>query len=163
MRNIKGVSEVVTVTLIIVVTVILAGIFLAWSKNSSKTKMDEISAELRSATDLECSNAEFYVDSCTISSATKTVKITLVNNSNLKIYNLNLSISGGNTSVAGVFSDTVDSGRIAFLSTDVNFDFTRGDQSTLTAMNIETIDNITLTNGTCPKEVLDISGCTVVE
>lgn len=158
----KGVSEVVTVTLIIVVTVILAGIFLAWTKNSSKTKMDEISSELRSATDLECSNAEFYVDSCTISSTNKTIKLTFVNNSNLKLFNLNLTING-ETSVAGVFSDTIDSGKIAFLSTDTNFDFTRGDKSTLTAMDVETIDNMILTNGTCPKEILDISSCNVVE
>ncbi len=157
----KGVSEIITITIIIAITVILTGMFLAWAKNSSKNKMDEISAELRSASDLECLNAEFYVDSCTILNTTKTIRLTIINNSNLKLFNLNLSINGG-TSVAGVFQDNINPGEMAFLSTDTDFNFTRGDQSTLRAMDIDTIDNITLTNGTCPKEILDISGCTVV-
>ncbi|HRS42638.1 MAG TPA: chitobiase/beta-hexosaminidase C-terminal domain-containing protein [Candidatus Diapherotrites archaeon] len=157
----KGVSEIITITIIIAITVILTGMFLAWAKNSSKNKMDEISAELRSASDLECLNAEFYVDSCTILNTTKTIRLTIINNSNLKLFNLNLSING-DTSVAGVFQDNINPGEMAFLSTDTDFNFTRGDQSTLRAMDIDTIDNITLTNGTCPKEILDISGCTVV-
>lgn len=157
----KGVSEIITITIIIAITVILTGMFLAWAKNSSKNKMDEISAELRSASDLECLNAEFYVDSCTILNTTKTIRLTIINNSNLKLFNLNLSING-DTSVAGVFQDNINPGEMAFLSTDTDFNFTRGDQSTLHAIDIDTIDNITLTNGTCPKEILDISGCTVV-
>lgn len=157
----KGVSEIITITIIIAITVILTGMFLAWAKNSSKNKMDEISAELRSASDLECLNAEFFVDSCTILNTTKTIRLTIINNSNLKLFNLNLSING-DTSVAGVFQDNINPGEMAFLSTDTDFNFTRGDQSTLHAIDIDTIDNITLTNGTCPKEILDISGCTVV-
>lgn len=157
----KGVSEIITITIIIAITVILTGMFLAWAKNSSKNKMDEISAELRSASDLECLNAEFYVDSCTILNTTKTIRLTIINNSNLKLFNLNLSING-DTSVAGVFQDNINPGEMAFLSTDTDFNFTRGDQSTLRAIDIDTIDNITLTNGTCPKEILDISGCAVV-
>ena len=160
--NKKGVSEVITITLIIVITVIIAGMFFAWTKNSAKNRMDEVSAELKAASDLECSNAEFYVDSCTIYSTTKTIRFTLINNSKLKLFNLKLSINGED-SVAGTFQDTiVDSGETVYLSTDTDFNFTRGDQSTLTAIDIETIDNITLTNGTCPKEILDISGCTIV-
>lgn len=159
--NKKGVSEVITITLIIVITVIIAGLFFAWTKNSAKTRLDEVSAELKAASDLECSNAEFYVDSCTIYSTTKTIRFTLINNSNLKLFNLNLSING-DTSVAGAFQGTIEPGEIKNISTDTNFNFTRGDQSTLIAMDVEAIDNITLTNGTCPKEVLDISGCTIV-
>ena len=67
----KGVSEIITITIIIAITVILIGHVFGLGKNSSKNKMDEISAELRSASDLECLNAEFFVDSCTILNTTK--------------------------------------------------------------------------------------------
>jgi FlaG/FlaF family flagellin (archaellin) len=157
--NKKGVSEVITVTLIIVITVIIAGLFFAWSKNSAKTKMDEISAELKEVNDKDCSNAQFYVDSCTIYSTTKTVRLTLINNSDIKLFNLNLIINGN---VSGSFDEIVEAGETAYLSTDTNFTVNRGDQNSLMDIDIEDIENITLTNGTCPKEVLDISGCTIV-
>lgn len=156
MRSKKGLSEIISVTLLIVIVVVLSSLFFAWSRNSATTRMDEISAEQKQANSLECYNAQFYVESCTFNGKTKTVKLNLINNSNIKLFNLNLIING---EVSGSFNKIIDAGETAYLSTDTDFNFNRGNQSTLDSMNLASIENITLTNGACPKEVLDISSC----
>ncbi|HOZ36064.1 MAG TPA: hypothetical protein PLK55_03730, partial [archaeon] len=159
LKSRKGISEIISVTLLIVIVVILASLFFAWSRNSAKTKMDQVTAELKAASDLECSNAQFYVDSCTIYSTTKTVRLVLMNNSDIRLFNLQLIINGN---VSGSFNKIVEAGETAYLSTDTNFTVNRGDQNSLVDIDIEDIDNITLTNGACPKEVIDVSGCNIV-
>lgn len=159
LKSRKGISEIISVTLLIVIVVILASLFFAWSRNSTKTKMDQVTAELKAASDLECSNAQFYVDSCTIYSTTKTTRLVLINNSNIRLFNLQLTING---EVSGSFNNIIEAGETAYLSTDTNFTVNRGNLDSLADIDISDIKNITLTNGACPKEILDISGCRIV-
>jgi FlaG/FlaF family flagellin (archaellin) len=151
----KGVSEVIVTTMIIVVTVILVTMFLAWMRESSKNKLDQTADEMKQASDLSCLNASFKVESCTIDSSTKETNILFTNNSNLKIYNLILTIEGKNDSeedirVSGRFDEVVDAGESINFTTDSNF---TGISGNLGDINISTITNMTLTNGTCPKKI----------
>lgn len=153
--NQKGASPIIVVTLIIVITVILAGLLLSWSKNFSKTNMDQTTTELKQASDLSCANASFKVESCTIDGINKNINILFINSSNLKIYNLVLTIEGKNNSgenirVSGRFEDIVDAGKSINFTTDSNFTEIIGN---LEDLNVSTITNITLTNGTCPKKI----------
>lgn len=153
--NQKGASPIIVITLVIVITVILAGLFLSWSNNFSKINMDQTTSELKQASDLSCLNAGFKIVSCTIDSSTKETNILFTNSSNLKIYNLILTIEGKDNSgedirVSGRFEDVVDAGKSISLTTDSNF---TGIAGTLGDLNVSTIANITLTNGTCPKKI----------
>ncbi len=167
MNTQKGASEVIVVTLIIVVTVILAGIFFAWLKNSSKERMDQATDELKQASDLSCMDAKFIVDSCNIySSSGNKVSLVFRNDSNLRVFNLVLTIQGKNGSeedlvVAGRFEKVVSKGEMTNLSTDANFTYTIGDENLLTTLNPNSIYHMILTNGTCPKESIILNNCTV--
>jgi FlaG/FlaF family flagellin (archaellin) len=151
----KGVSEVIVTTMIIVVTVILVTMFLAWMRESSKNKLDQTADEMKQASDLSCLNASFKVVSCTIDSSTKATDILFINSSNLKIYNLILTIQGQNDSeedirISGRFEEIVAAGKSINFTTDSNFTEIIGN---LEDLNVSTITNITLTNGTCPKKI----------
>jgi flagellin-like protein len=153
--NQKGASSVITITLVIVITVILAGLFLSWANNFSKTNRDQTTSELKQASDLSCVNASFKVESCTIDSSTKATDILFINSSNLKIYNLILTIQGQNDSeedirISGRFEEIVAAGKSINFTTDSNFTEIIGN---LEDLNVSTITNITLTNGTCPKKI----------
>jgi len=153
--NQKGASSVITITLVIVITVILAGLFLSWANNFSKTNRDQTTSELKQASDLSCVNASFKVESCTIDSSTKATDILFINSSNLKIYNLILTIQGQNDSeedirISGRFEEIVAAGKSINFTTDSNFTEIIGN---LEDLNVSTITNMTLTNGTCPKKI----------
>jgi FlaG/FlaF family flagellin (archaellin) len=153
--NQKGASSVIIITLVIVITVILAGLFLSWANNFSKTNRDQTTSELKQASDLSCVNASFKVESCTIDSSTKATDILFINSSNLKIYNLILTIQGQNDSeedirISGRFEEIVAAGKSINFTTDSNFTEIIGN---LEDLNVSTITNITLTNGTCPKKI----------
>lgn len=153
--NQKGASSVIIITLVIVITVILAGLFLSWANNFSKTNRDQTTSELKQASDLSCVNASFKVESCTIDSSTKATDILFINSSNLKIYNLILTIQGQNDSeedirISGRFEEIVAAGKSINFTTDSNF---TGISGNLGDINISTITNMTLTNGTCPKKI----------
>jgi flagellin-like protein len=60
----KGASEVIVAIMVVMVTVILATIFFAWMKETSKNQLDETSNELRQASDFTCMNATFVIESC---------------------------------------------------------------------------------------------------
>ncbi len=153
--NQKGASSVITITLVIVITVILAGLFLSWANNFSKTNRDQTTSELKQASDLSCVNASFKVESCTIDSSTKATDILFINSSNLKIFNLILTIEGKDNSgedirASGRFEDVIDAGVSVNLTTNSNF---TGITGNLEDLNVSTITNMTLTNGTCPKKI----------
>jgi len=163
MRTEKGASEVIVIILIIVVTVILATLFFAWLRESSKTKLDETSFELRQASDFSCMDASFIIESCNlISVENNSINFVLSNNSTLVLFNIVLSIHGKNknnenTSIIGRFENIVSGGETVLLSTDTDFTFIQGDQAVLDDLNISTITNITLTNGTCPNKIVSLN------
>ncbi|MFA5746215.1 MAG: chitobiase/beta-hexosaminidase C-terminal domain-containing protein [archaeon] len=155
----KGASEVIVVTLIIVVTVILAGIFFAWLKESSNTQLDQTSMQLKEASDLSCSNATFKIESFDLDEVNRKISFVLSNNSDLKIFNLILSVQGKDAEgvdlkISGRFDTIVESGQMVSLSTDSNFTYISGDISALGTLDFGNLTNITLTNGTCPKKIL---------
>ncbi|MFA5746216.1 MAG: hypothetical protein WCX82_00210 [archaeon] len=156
--NNKGASEVIVVTLIIVISVILAGLFFSWLKESSKQNMDDASSALVNSSDVSCIDAKFLVDSCDINSTSRVTKLMFTNNSDLKIFNIVLTIEGKNVSgtdmtLIGRFEDVVSGGEVIELSTDTNFTYTRQD-SDYNTLDTSEISNMVLTNGTCPKKAV---------
>lgn len=161
MKSKKGASEVIVIVLIIVITVILTTIFLAWLRESSKSKLDQTADEMRQASDLSCMDAGFTIESCRILTD-KNISVLFSNNSDLKLFNLILSINGKNnsaqdTSIVGRFETVINPGEIKNLSTASSFTFITGDQTTLSDLNASTITNATLTNGNCPKKIINLS------
>lgn len=157
----KGASEVVVVIMIVVITVILATIFLAWLRESSKSKLDQTADEMRQASDLSCMDASFTIESCKILND-KNISVLFSNNSDLRLFNLVLSISGKNnsaenTSIVGRFETTISPGELKNLSTASDFTFTNGDALALLDLNASSITNMTLTNGTCPKKIINLN------
>ncbi|HPV66297.1 MAG TPA: hypothetical protein PK655_02480 [archaeon] len=158
--NQKGASAILVTSLIIVVVVILSVIFFAWSKNYSKEQMDVTSGQLKQASDLSCINANFKITSCNIDSDTKTINFVFVNNSNLKIFNLVLTIHANETIISGAFEKVIDSGEITSLSTATDFTYVKGEVEHQ-SIDVATITDIILTNGTCPKKVFTLD-CEIV-
>ena len=157
--NQKGASAILVTSLIIVVVVILSVIFFAWSKNYSKEQMDVTSGQLKQASDLSCINANFKITSCNIDSDTKTINFVFVNNSNLKIFNLVLTIHANETIISGAFEKVIDS-EITSLSTATDFTYVKGEVEHQ-SIDVATITDIILTNGTCPKKVFTLD-CEIV-
>lgn len=153
--NQKGASAILVTSLVVVVVVILSLIIFAWGKNYSKEQMDVTSGQIKQASDLSCLNANFKVSSCKINSNTKAVNLVFVNNSDLKIYNLVLTIHTNEAIISGAFDKIIDSGEITTLSTDTNFIYTKG-QTEHANIDVITITDIILTNGTCPKKVFTL-------
>ena len=152
----KGASEVIVAIMVVMVTVILATIFFAWMKETSKNQLDETSNELRQASDFTCMNATFVIESCVIDSSSKDVNILLMNNSELRLFNIILSIHAENTSIVGRFEKLVDPGEISKLSTSSDFTYIDGNQSVLSSLDLDTIENMILTNGACPKKTINL-------
>lgn len=155
----KGASEVIVIVMIIVITVILATIFFAWLKESSNTQLDQTSMQLKEASDLSCSNATFKIESFDLDEVNRKISFVLSNNSDLKIFNLILSVQGKDAEgvdlkISGRFDTIVESGQMVSLSTDSNFTYISGDISALGTLDFGNLTNITLTNGTCPKKIL---------
>lgn len=159
----KGVSEVITTTLIIVVTVVLATMFFAWARAKTQTDLDSTADELRQVSDLSCMNASFVVDSCKITTTgDKKVGILFINNSDLLVFNLQLSINGETDTqekafIVGRFETTISGGEVKKLSTDTDFSFVNADQATLNDLNVYSITSMVLTNGTCPKKIITLN------
>lgn len=158
MLNKKGASEIIVTMLIVVVVVILATVLFAWFKSSSQNKLDETTDELKQVSDFKCMDASFIIESCVIDSD-KNFSILFSNSSDIRLFNLVLSIHGKNNEedslVVGRFNDIIQPGEIKNLKTSGNFVFLTGDNSTLSA--IDTIDNIILTNAACPNKILNLN------
>jgi hypothetical protein len=158
--NQKGAAAILVISLIIVLIVTLSIIVFAWSKSYSRQQMNITSGKLKQASDLSCVNANFKVSSCTVDSTTKAVDLVFINNSNLKIFNLILTIyakdiSANDIVVSGTFEKVIDSGEITSLSTDTNYTYIKG-ETEHGDMDTSTITDIILTNGTCPKKVFTL-------
>ena len=130
-------------------------------KETSKNQLDETSNELREASDFTCMNAKFVIESCVIDSLSNKVTIILMNNSELRLFNIILSIHAQNTSIVGRFEKLVNPGEISKLSTTSDFTFVTGDQTTFSSLNPNTIENMILTNGACPKKTINLD-CEII-
>lgn len=153
--NQKGLSAIIVTLLVIVITVIIATVFFAWAKDYSKTSNNVATGELQQVSDLSCLNANFKVDSCIIDDDVNAIDVVFLNNSDIKIFNLVLTVQGKNNSdndsvIIGRFDSAVSGGEVVKLSTDTNFTFTTG--TGFDDFNFSTIESMTLTNGTCPKK-----------
>lgn len=122
--------------------------------------MDVTSGQLKQASDLSCINANFKITSCNIDLDTKTINFVFVNNSNLKIFNLVLTIHANETIISGAFEKVINSGEITSLSTATDFTYTKG-KAEHQSIDTATITDIILTNGTCPKKVFTLD-CEIV-
>ncbi|MFA5746213.1 MAG: hypothetical protein WCX82_00225 [archaeon] len=162
----KGVSEIIVVTMVIVVSIIIAGIFFVWiNEYLSKDKLDQTGGVLLQASDLSCMNVKIKVDSCTINNANKVTQILVTNSSDLTLFNFVLTIEGKNVSgtdmtLIGTFDESVSGGQIVNLSTDTNFNYTREDFDYFT-LDTSEITSMVLTNGTCPKKS-EILECEII-
>lgn len=152
----KGASEVIVVTLVIVVTVILAIIFFAWFKETSKSNLDQTADEMKQASDLSCMNASIVIESCKFNN--NDLNVLLINNSDIKLFNLVISVYGKNTdnkdtSFVGRFEEIVKPGEIKKLSTKTNFTYVTEDGD---FNKLEEIERVILTNGACPKYIINL-------
>jgi uncharacterized protein YpmB len=110
----KGASEVIVVIMIVMVSVILATMFFAWLKESSKSKLDQTADEMKQASDFSCMDASFIIESCNVNDDGN-ISVVLSNNSDLRLFNLVLSINGKNnlgadTSIVGRFETVINPG-----------------------------------------------------
>ena len=160
--NNKGASEVIVVIMIVMVTVVLATMFFAWLKESSSSRLNETGDEVKQASDFSCMNDPIIVESCTITDSPREISLVLSNNSDLKIFNIVLSVNGkdvleNNLNISGRFDTVINSGQVIQLTTDSNFTYITGDETDFGNIVIGTINNTTLTNGTCPKKIINLN------
>jgi len=165
-RSRRGISEIISIILVILVATILVGSLLTFSKDSAKTKLDSTSQVIRQASTLECSNSYLEVESCTINAITKQIDLSLTNNTPLDFANFTLSVTGSTIddqplTYVGSFSDVIRKGESKRLSVSQdNFNVIK-ENHPLSSLDTSNIDSITLTNKTCPSATLDLSWCNI--
>ena len=165
-RSRRGISEIISIILVILVATILVGSLLTFSKDSTKTKLDSTSQVIRQASTLECSNSQLEVEFCAIDIVTREISLSLTNNTPLDFGGFTLSIDGTTTEdqplvFVGYFDDVIRRGESKRLdTTQDNFNIVREDYS-LTALDTDNINSIVLTNKTCANNPINISWCSV--
>jgi len=163
----KAISSIIVIVLIILMTTILIGGILSWSKNAVKNKLDVVTENSGILSELECKNAKYKIEFCTVDYVTKDINLIFTNKSALSFGNFVLTIEGQNydgnmMKLVGRFSDVIPSGKSALLSTGSStFNYEREDYSD-TLFNIETVTNFTLTNGFCSTKLINLKDCEVI-
>jgi len=161
----KALSPIISVVLLILLAAILTGAILSWSKNSVKEKLDTSSESIRRASDLDCINSNFHVESCEIDFFTKDVSLLLINDSSLDYGNLiltvnGLSFEGADEKIFGTFKESINAGESKFLSTSSNFSFKDG--NSFDSLDPYNIKNISLVSLTCPNNPIILTSCDVI-
>jgi len=156
----KGISEIIALILIILVSVVLIAIIIAWSKNSVKEKLDISTESLKQASSTECINNSLSIDEVLVNTKNKNVNILVSNNSNLKYFNLVLTVEsvdedGNQTKAVGSFNKIIKPGEVKTYDTTIDFNFSK---SNFDDINFLGITDIYLTNGTCPNQAIDLKG-----
>jgi len=165
----KGISEIITLVLVILVSTILIGMIFTWARSDTKEKLDTSTQVLRQASDLECSQANIKIDECTIDFFEKKVDILINNKSNINLFNIKLTIQGKDydnnlVKIVGSFDKVIPSNSISLLSSDSNyFSYEKGDLFTNNDLNVYTITNFTIVSGACPNKAIELIGCDVID
>ncbi len=165
-KNKRGISEIISIIIIILIATILVASLLTWSKNSTRTQLDNSSQIVREASTLECTNNVLEVESCTINAVTRQIDLSLTNNTPLDFANFVISLDGTTTDnkqliFVGSFNQVIRKGESRRLSiSQDNFNVIREDQA-LSSLDTDKINSIVLTNQTCPNTTLDLSWCSI--
>ncbi len=159
-KNKKGISEIITLILIILIATVLIGMVVSWSKAEVKNKLDASTESLKPASEAECVNSNLVVDDVIINVSHKYVTILTSNNSSLKFFNIGLTLegkdySGDKAKVVGYFNNIVNPGEIRTLNTTEDFILSKNNYEDI---NFNEITSLVLTNGTCPSQVIDLIG-----
>ncbi len=159
-----AISSIVTIILLVLVSTVIVGFILAWSKNEVKTSLDVSKENLKQLSEFECKNVKYTVESCKLDKVNNNIEIVFTNSSQVNLFNIVLSITGRNElgeqmNYIGSFNDVIKKGESRTLSTSAdNFDVIRqGD--TFPNLNVTTLDSIMLTNGACPNKPINLSNC----
>ncbi len=161
----KAVSSIIVIVLVILIATILVSAILAWSKNSMRTQLDDTTENLKVLSELECKNAKYKIEFCTINTITKKVNFLITNNSTEDFANFTLSvlgkdIYGQNMSVIGLFKTNVNSGSSKLLSMDSDFFSIVRQDAELGVLDLDESYSLNLVSATCPNSVVDLSFCT---
>ena len=165
-KNKRGISEIISIIIIILIATILVASLLTWSKDSTITKLDNSSQVVREASTLECTNNVLEVESCTINIVTRQIDLSLTNNTQLDFANFSISLDGTTTNnepllFVGVFKNTIKRGESKrFSVSESGFTIVKETKS-LSLLDTNKINSIVLTNQTCPNTSLDLSWCSV--
>ncbi len=163
----RGISEVITIILVILISVILIATFLAYGKNLTKTSLDTSSTASRNFTvgsELDCANSNLRIESCSINTGTKAFAINVMNNTSLDYGGFTLSVKSKTfndqeMTYVGYFSDTVKKGEYKTLNTTLeSFNVLKQDY-VVTNLDFNEIESMILTNKTCPNQPLSLTGC----
>lgn len=169
LNNKKGISPIISVVLLIVVSVALVGIFISWSRSTVDQGLEGAQQGLNVASDLECMRANLIIDSCEISASTNEVSLLITNNSNLDLQRLTLNIFGKSSlnsetlQIEGFFTESINSGEIKFYKTSQDFEYLKNDLNLPSKIiDVNNIDVFTLYSYTCPNKVINLEGCNIV-
>ena len=166
--NKKGISEIITIILVVLISVILIATFLAYGKNVIKKSLDTSSIASRNYTignEIECANNSLKIESCSINTETKSFSISIFNNTSLDYGGFTLSVKSKTfndeeMTYIGYFSDVVKKGEYKTLNTTLeSFTVLKQDYN-ITNLDFNQIESIILTNKTCPNQPINLSGCT---
>ncbi|MDD2478117.1 MAG: hypothetical protein PHW45_04050 [Candidatus ainarchaeum sp.] len=161
----RSLSPIISVILLVLVAAILTGAILSWSKNTVKEKLDVSKENLKQASDIDCINSNFYVESCKIDFFTKEISLLVINNSLLNYGNLVLTVNGqsfdgSDIKLYGNFETSVLAGESVNLLTSSNFSFK--DESSFDSLDPYNIKNISLVSSTCPNSPIVFSNCDII-
>ncbi len=161
----KAISSIIVIVLIILIATILIGVILSWSKNAVRTQLDTTTESLRVLSELECKNAKYKVEFCTINTITKKVNFLITNNSSEDFGNFTLSVLGNNIfgdpmSVVGLFNTSVASGSSKLFTMDSDFYSIVKQDSQLALLDLDQTYTLNLVTATCPNSVVDLT-CTL--
>ncbi len=163
----RGISEVITIILVILISVILIATFLAYGKNITKKSLDTSSNASRAFTkgsELDCANSNLKVESCSINTGTKEFSINLINSTSLDYGGFTLSVksktfTGEDITYVGYFDDVVKRGEFKELNTTLDsFDVIK-ENYVVASLDFDQIESMILTNKTCPNQAISLSGC----
>lgn len=154
--NRKALSPIIGVILIILVAVILITTFLVWSKEYYNNQLNKNTDQLKKATNIECANSKLKIDSCIFDNETKILSLLLINDSEIRYFDVTLtiegeSISGEKIRQYGVFKEILTPGDSVYLSTDNNFTILDS-FGVYEDIDLTKISLVNLTSGACRQQ-----------
>ncbi|GEM_PF-2189087 len=165
----KGISEIITLVLIILISTILIGMIFTWVKSDTREKLDTSTQVLKQASDLECSQGDIKVEECSIDFFKKKVNILINNKSNINLFDFTLTLEGSTydnnlVKVVGKFNIIVLKNESKLISSDSNyFTYEKGNLFTNNDLNVNAITQFMLVSGACPNKAIELTGCTIID
>ena len=154
--NKKALSPIIGVILIILVAVILITMFLIWSKDYYNNQLNNNTEQLKKATNIECANSKLKIDSCVFDSNTKQLSLLLINDSEIRYFDLTLTVEGQDIygekiRLYGVFKEVLAPGDSIYLFTDQNF-IILDSFGVYEDIDLTKISLVNLTSGACRQK-----------